>query len=346
MSSDTGGRAHVAGSIADLLDVVGAHNRSPLLVAAPQSGSLLERVVGADGRTFVLKRQSFDRDFLMHVTRDRHCRAVALWETGVLGVLPEGIDHCVIGTAREGDEWALLMRDATDVLLPRLGVISRGRWNRLLEAAAKLHARFLDEPPDAHLCSLADRYRIPSPESLLRVDYPDGMAHRLRSGWDIFSETVPIDVAQPVLDLLEDLSPLTSALGMCRPTLLHGDLDRSNLGIDQTQVVMLDWQLAAAGPPAFDLVWFVAQNADRCVGGRDEIVAAFRELLSAALGPRFDPEEFARQLDLAMLGGLVLTGFAIAHDAANAASEEARERHVDELAWWILRARPGIGRLG
>jgi hypothetical protein len=111
-------------------------------------------------------------------------------------------------------------------------------------------------------------------------------------------------------------------------------------------VVLLDWQLAAAGPPAVDLAWFIARNADRCEGGRDEIVAAFREVLAAALGPRFDRNEFARQLDLALLGGLVLTGFSIAHDAANAPSQEARERLVDQLAWWILGARAGIGRLG
>jgi hypothetical protein len=67
-----------------LADVV---RREPLAAADGRSGSLLERVVLADGQTLVVTHVMDGGDWIMRASHD-HGRAAALWSQGVLARVP------------------------------------------------------------------------------------------------------------------------------------------------------------------------------------------------------------------------------------------------------------------
>ena len=133
-----------------LADVV---TREPLAAADGRSGSLLERVVLADGRALVVKHVRDGGDWIMRASHD-HGRAAELWSSGVLARVPDVIDHAVVGAERAEDGWVVIMRDVSAALVPDHARLSRGDSRRILEAAAALHAEFWDDPP-LELCSLA-----------------------------------------------------------------------------------------------------------------------------------------------------------------------------------------------
>lgn len=88
-------------------------------------------------------------------------------------------------------------------------------------------------------------------------------------------------------------------------TLLHGDAGFQNIAIslDGRQRVWYDWQLAAVGPPALDLVCYL--HPWHYVEARPPLAAAAMAAhYLAALrrrGGQIDPEVFQRQLDAALL---------------------------------------------
>ena len=162
---DPGDRAHegVAEMTSLLADVVA---REPLAAADGRSGSLLERVVLADGRALVVKHVRDGGDWIMRASHD-HGRAAELWSSGVLARVPDVIDHAVVGAERVEDGWVVIMRDVSAALVPDHARLTRGDSRRVLEAAAALHARFWDDPP-LDLCSMVDRYRFLSPATARR----------------------------------------------------------------------------------------------------------------------------------------------------------------------------------
>ena len=218
-----------------LADVVA---REPLAAADGRSGSLLERVVLADGRALVVKHVRDGGDWIMRASHD-HGRAAELWSSGVLARVPDVIDHAVVGAERAEDGWVVIMRDVS-ALVPDHARLTAGDSRRVLAAAA-LHARFWDEPP-LHLCSMVDRYRFLSPATARREAAGDDEVPRLIGrGWERFAEVVPADVAGPVLAVLERPEPFAAALSAFGSTLLQGDLKLGNLGLTGDRVVMLDW---------------------------------------------------------------------------------------------------------
>jgi hypothetical protein len=121
-----------------LVDVV---SREPLAAADGRSGSLLERVVLADGRALVVKHVLDGGDWIMRATAD-HGRAAELWSAGVLARVPEVIDHTVVGAEQVPGGWVVIMRDVSAALVPDHARVGRDDSRRVLEAAAALHAAF------------------------------------------------------------------------------------------------------------------------------------------------------------------------------------------------------------
>ena len=68
-----------------------------------KSGSQLLAVETNDGQgpRFVLKRVSLERDWIMRLTDDRHCRSVALWQHGLLDRVRHRIEHAILACARD-----------------------------------------------------------------------------------------------------------------------------------------------------------------------------------------------------------------------------------------------------
>jgi len=314
-----------------LADVVA---REPLAATDGRSGSLLERVTLAGGRTLVVKHVRDGGDWIMRGCHD-HGRAAQLWSQGVLAQVPEVIDHAVVGAEQVDGGWVVVMRDVSAALLPDHARITRDDSRRVLEAAAALHTAFEDEPPLA-LCSMTDRYQFLSPATARReAGGADEVPRLIGQGWERFAELVPDEVGGPVLELLERPEPLVAALAQHRATLIHGDLKLGNLGFTGDRVVMLDWGTQTGwAPPAVEAAWYLAVNWSRIDASREQVLDDFR----AAEGDRHDEDA----LRLALLGGLVQLGWDKALAASSHPDPAVRAREAADLAWWCDRARDGL----
>jgi hypothetical protein len=311
-----------------LVDVV---RREPLAAADGRSGSLLERVVLADGRTLVVKHVLDGGDWIMRATAD-HGRAATLWSQGVLARVPETIDHAVVGAEQVEGGWVVIMRDVSPYLVPDHSRIGRGDSRRVLEAAAALHAAFADDPP-LQLCSLADRYGFLSPATARReAGGADEVPRLIGRGWERFAEVAPAEVAGPVLAVLERPASLAAGLSRYPSTLVQGDLKLGNLGFAGDRVVMLDWGTQTGwAPAAVEVAWYLAINWSRIDATREQVLDDFR----AAEGDRHDEDA----LRLALLGGLVQLGWDKALHASGHADPAVRAREAADLSWWCDRAR-------
>ena len=313
-----------------------AVERTALVDHEGKSGAGLERVLLADGRRLVVKRFSPSTDLLMAATGDQIGREYQLWSDGVLDRLPPQVAHAVVDGWVEPEATVLVMSDLGDTVLRWVDRLSRERCRWVLAGVTAMHRSFLGKAP-ADLTPLSELIGIFSPTRL--APYAGGtnpLAAIAIRGWEIFAETVPDEVAGPVLALLADPGPLVAALQRRPTTLIHGDLATVNMAISRTasgdgQLTVLDWSLPAEAPGAVDLARFVAGCSSVVDATREEIVVDFRE----ASGPAYDEPA----LRLAMLSGLVWLGWNKALDAAEHADLAIRAREQEDLDWWLRQAR-------
>ncbi len=349
--------------------------RSALSSGFAHSGSelyLIETVLEPRGSTqpsagprFVLKRLSFAWDWLMQVTEDRRCRSVTLWEQGVLDRLPDSIDTCVVDCSRDGDGWAILMRDVGFSLVTDTPFLPE-QQETFLSAMAAMHATFLgDEELDRSrtgLCGLHHVYGMFSRRTA--ADHRDAgrdIHRRIEEGWRAVGEMCPADVADIVLPLVEDSSPLVHALRRYPRTLVHGDFRHSNIGflparsssdgghtrVGGARMALLDWQLAVYAPPSVELGRYLGANSPFLPGTKEGILAYYRTALERELGPERPLEPWwTPQLELGMLGGFVQDGWAIALKATTwDVGAATRDHWKADLEWWSEQVRRGAVHL-
>jgi thiamine kinase-like enzyme len=163
------------------------------------------------------------------------------------------------------------------------------------------------------------------------ADGPNPLPAAALHGWEVFAETVPVDVAGPVRSLLDDPSPLVGALERRPTTLVHGDLATVNMAIEGVRLTLLDWSLATRAPAVLDLAWFLAGCASVVDATREDIIADF----ATVAGPTYDEPA----LRLALLAGVVWLGWNKALDAAEHPDREVRDQEREDLEWWVAQAR-------
>jgi hypothetical protein len=309
-----------------------AVERKPIGEGQGYSGAKLERVVLADGSALVVKRISQEYDLAMKLTHDTG-RAAQLWVSGVMDRLPPVIDHAILLAEPDGDGWIIVMRDISDVLLPRGRVLSRAENYRILEAAAAMYETFHGERIE-QLCTLTDRYALLSPATAKREWSSNLLMQFVGRGWELFADVVPGDVATAVFAILGRPGLLARQLEQCETTLIHGDFWLANLGLTSDRVVMLDWGLAAAAPPAVDFAAYLATSGSSIAATREQLLDDFRTVC----GERHDE----RALRLALIGGLVEMGWNKAMKVVDAPDEARRTRVAADLDWWVRRVREAL----
>lgn len=335
---------------------------------APGDGGLPD---SSPGPCFVLKQISSAWDWQMRATDDRLGRAVTLWQQGMLDRLPAEIEHAVVACAVDEPPpatdhgrgsiqpsgWAILMRDFRGLMLPyaRFSFEDNAFF---LEAMAALHATFFEArelvDPGLGLCQLPQVYGIFSPATGWReAGLADEVPKRILEGWALLPSLVEPDVATVILDLLEDPGPLCAALARYPHTLVHGDWRHANQGLltaeagaasgPPRRLVLLDWQLAAVGPPAIDMGRCLATNSALLPGTKEETIAVYREQLASRLGSRFNDAWWQPQLELGLLGGFLQDGWAVALKATHwHIGADARDRWRADLQWWSQQVRAGL----
>ena len=155
--------------------------------------------------------------------------------------------------------------------------------------------------------------------------------------WEAFAEVVEPDVADPVLALLRDPTPLVAELEACGTTLVHADIRDEQIGLQDDRLILLDWGRASQGHPVVDFFWSICHNAWRVDATHDELVEDFRR----ARGERDDP----RAVELGVLGGLTMYGWVFGHSAAWHPDPAEREWARGELGWWVPQGAAGAGDL-
>jgi hypothetical protein len=303
------------------------------VISTGWSGNPLERLVLADGRRLIAKRIVPGTNWIDRHTRDEG-REALLFTSGVLGRMPDTIDHAVVAVERDGEAWWVVMRDVSAFLLPDGKRLTREEHRRILDAVDPMWEEFWGERVP-HVCSLHDCFRLFSPAiAEAERDSLDLLPKQYEAFWEAFAEAVDADVAEAVLALLEDPAPLVAELEARGTTLVHADIRDEQIGLDGDRLVLLDWGRASQGHPVVDFFWSICHNAWRVDATHDELVEDFRR----TRGERDDP----RATDLGVIAGLAMYGWVFGHSAAYHPDPVEREWARHELDWWVPRARQAL----
>ena len=312
--------------------LVGGRPREPMVAADSKSGARFERV-RIDGEWHVLKYQDVRDDWLMRATGDLGRRFVTMWASGLLDAMPPVIDPAVVGCAVEGHVSAVLMRDVSAALLPLGDVqIPPAAQERYLDHMAAVHAAFWGWRDEVGLTPLANRYLAFSP-AVAQVEAEQGSGALvpafMAKGWTALPSVAP-RLADAVLPLLDDLSPLYAALCDVPHTFVHGDWKAANVGSHSDgRTVLLDWgELAGEASPLADLAVYLALNSARLPVPKEDTIACYR----AALERHGVPTRgwWERALALELLACAVQFGW-----------EKVLGGPGPELSWWQARAIEG-----
>jgi hypothetical protein len=311
--------------------LAGAERREPFVNPDGRSASAFERV-WIDGEAHIVKYVHPDDDFTMRVSGDIRSRTVRAWEAGLLDSAPDLVDHATVGAAfghgRNGFGAALLMRDVTAELLPAgSATIDRAHHAAFLDHLAGFSAATWgwhdDDRAPAYL-PYGARWAWFGPAALdgdRALGWPERVPQVAAEGWERFAPRVPADVLALVDGLRHDLGPLVRALRTTPSCFLHGDVKASNTGVaPDGRTVLIDWAYVGEGPVCHELVWHLALDVDKLPISRDATIEGFRDALERR---DIDTDPWwTRQLELCLLGGLVLFGWEKSYGAD------------DELAWW------------
>ena len=227
---------------------------------------------------------------------------------------------------------------------------------------------------------LAERLLLLRPRSAARLA-GDGVAagHRFLEGWTAFDRWASPAAVELVRTLDADPAPLLAALDELPATGLHGDLKLSNVApLADGRIALIDWQMTMLAPVAVELGWLLVGNSGVLPDRPDVVLEAYRRAIAAldgevirvgapyddrcaypsdALAAVFGEDEPARsrsadavlgdwaaQVDLAWIVGLLLRGWRKGTDAEAGAVIGSGVAATDDLGWWCDRAVEAAGR--
>jgi len=331
--ASTADGARAAGSVSDLL--ARASSRQRWFPEDTKSGARFERVV-IDGERFVLKYQDARDDWLMRATGDDGHRYVRLWDQGLLAALPDVIDSAVVAADTEAGVGRILLRDVSAQLLVPDSVLSAAQHERFLDHMAQLHAAFWGWRDEVGLTPMARRYLMFSPDVARcesAIGSPALVPRFMAAGWARLRRESPV-MAGEVFPLLQNPTPLLTALGSVPHTLVHGDWKAANIGCHADgRTVLLDFgEVPGEATPIADLAWYLALNAALLPESKDATIERYRAALErhgVDTSPWWD-----RALALELLGTMVQFGW-----------EKALGGGGTELDWWQARVVAGARQL-
>jgi hypothetical protein len=327
----------VSSSLAELIG--GATAREPFVSSDSKSGNPFERLI-IDGEAHVVKYVHVDDDFTIRSLGDLGPRALRVWEAGIMDLVPEAIDHGMVGAVgglgRNGWGAALLMRDlSADLIASGDEPLTMAQHLGLLDGCASLSAAAWGWVDDIGLTPDGLRWCFFGPgmiEAERGLGFPTPVPRIAADGWDRFAVAAPADARVVVTELRRDVSPLVERLGATPSTFLHGDWKLGNLGVgDDGRTTLIDWSYPGQGPVCHELGWYLALNRARLPESKEATIESFRVALErhgVATTTWWDT-----QLSLCLLGTLVQFGW------------EKALGDSDELGWWCDRAREGAAML-
>ena len=255
---------------------------------------------------FVLKQMSLDSDWIMFASADEQCRAVRLWEYGLLDQLRPHLEHKIIACARDDHGWAILMHDLTGHVYSWDKPMTPDRVPVFLDRLARLHAAFWNDQrlPDPRLglcdpAQLLDQTSLPMAEQHRNLSM-GVIPEWVRGGWEVMAELLDPEVFTHLKSLTENPQPLLEALRRYPYTLLHGDYRAENLAHPDWPVA-IDWQEATRALMTIDLAWFARQGFVQDAMGQAQAITFYRTCLETCLNQCFDDADWQAMIDLGYL---------------------------------------------
>jgi hypothetical protein len=290
------------------------------VMAAPGfSGARFERIlvalsVGAT-QTLVLKLVNPREDWTSRLTGDTRGREALLIESEDLAPVWKIFACPYLAWAREGETLGLLMQDLGPHLLPDVReplplVIEK----HLIDALARMHARFWNAAPDTDLGDAERQAGVLSPAAATAETARDpgsALFRRVAEGWAICEARL----APASWELVRDGARVFAERAAGLPhTVLHGDSKVANFApFPDGRVAAFDWAMATRGPVALELGYYLAMNASRLADTREGALSRYRESLEAALGERIAPADWSLTIDLAALASACMVLWSKAH---------------------------------
>lgn len=310
------------------LDLLGATRREPLGPTAEGLSTATFESVVLDGAAYVVKRLSYDTDWVMRAVGDSGVpRVVRMHASGLFDRLPGCLDTALVDVAFDPETGMaeLLMRDVSDAFLRDSDPFADEQHALLVDAMAQLHASTWGIVDELGLTTPAQRWSMLSPAfartEALRGPLT-GVPSALLPMWGRLAQNAP-DTHRVLDRLAESPAPLVAALASTPQALVHGDWKGGNLGIGaDRRVVLVDWAFPGVDAPCADLGWYLAVNCDRLPESKEATIERYRDALE-----RHGVDTsvwWERQLPLALLGCAVQMGW-------------SKCDQPDELAWWSGR---------
>jgi aminoglycoside/choline kinase family phosphotransferase len=164
-------------------------------------------------------------------------------------------------------------------------------------------------------------------------------------GWRLLPDFVDADVFDLLKSLAHNPQPLCNALARYPQTLVHGDWRVANFGIERNnghlQLNLLDWTRPTLTVPAVDLAYYMVTSWREIPISQEATIALYKQQLAHRLGERFDESWWQPQLELSLLGALLMIGCFKAWDTIKSNDEATRKQNQATFAWWSEQARAG-----
>jgi len=335
-ASDKNALAAVTGPIRSL-------TRAPLTTVG-FTGASHERfeltLESGEQRSLVIKRTPTSRDWMAIRTEDHAGREAAMLGEPALHPMWTAFACPYVAYATAQDEIAVIMDDLSPFLFPDVRQpLTDDQEERLLGAIAALHATFWTEPsstsvpldlpllarPEHHV-GLLDACCAADAEAAATL--PSSLRDSVQRGWTAALERLPARLFALMTTPANEMAPFWEGLPR---TLVHGDVKVANFALmPDGRVAAFDWALVSAGPASIDIGWYLAVNASRLAGSKDDALARYRRLITARL-----PAPLPNALWATLVRTAVIFGARMLLWSKALALEAERPGAVAEWNWWV-----------
>ena len=291
-------------------------------------------------RSLVIKRTATSRDWTAIRTSDYAGREAAMLGEPALHAIWAAFACPYLAYAIAGDEIAVVMNDLSPFLFPDVRQpLAEDQEERLLSAIAALHAIFWTAPSDRsvaldlpllarpeHHVGLIDACCAADAEA--SASLPAGLRDSVQRGWTAALERLPARLFALMTTPASEMTPFWEKLPR---TLVHGDVKVANFALmPDGRVAAFDWALLTAGPASIDIGWYLAVNASRLAGSKDDALARYRRLLTARL-----PAPLPSALWATLVRSAIIFGARMLLWSKALAVEAERPGALAEWNWWL-----------
>lgn len=261
-----------------------------------------------DNQRFLLKHTRRMAGWLANGTDDAQCRALRLWQYGILDHLQPGIEHATTAACYADNSYALLMQDVSTDITPYGRKLTIRESKTLLSAIAHLHASHWNSN------SLRDcAVGLMDSQTMIEAFWPNNRVQNtednlwLESWWELLFDYVDTDVCNAIQELMRDPKSLYTQLANYPMTLVHGDFRPSNIGINSEsgQVIALDWQLSGFASPFIDLHWFLTMFEP---SSPFDCIEYYRQQLAKKLEDPINNDQWQAMIEIGFLASILRIG--------------------------------------